>query len=93
MRVPEGVNAETGDGDIALAVVGPSKAIVKKGTGRIEVGGAHDSLVAETDLGNIHVKAIPHKDWQLDSASGAIQIELPPSARFELDASTKTGEL
>ena len=92
-RVPEGVNAETGDGDIALAIVGPSKAVVKKGSGRIDVGGARDSLVAETDLGNIHVKAIPHKEWQLNSASGAIRVELPPSANFDLDVSTKNGEL
>ena len=92
-RVPEGVSAETGDGDITLAVVGPSKAIVKKGAGRIDVAGARDSLVGETDLGNIHVKAVPHKDWLLNSASGAIHIELPPAARVDLDVSTKTGEL
>ena len=92
-RVPEGVSAETGDGDIALALVGPAKAVVRKGTGRIDLGGVRDSLVAETDQGNIHVKAIPHKDWLLNSASGAIRVELPPSAKFDLDLSTKTGEL
>ena len=92
-RLREGVNAETGDGDIALAVVGPSKAIVRKGIGRIDVGGARDTLVGETDLGNIHVKAVPHKDWRLSSTSGAIHIELPPSAKVDLDVSTRTGEL
>lgn len=91
--LPQGVSAETGEGDITLMVVGPSTAIVKKGIGRIDVGGARDSFVGSTDGGNLHVKAIPHQDWQLSSASGDVRVELPPSAKFELEASTKPGEL
>lgn len=92
-RLAQGVNAETGDGDITLAVVGPSIAIVKMGKGRIEVGGARGSLVASTEAGDLHVKAIPHQDWQLSSASGDVHLELPPSAKFDLVASTDAGEL
>ncbi len=93
MRLPQGVSAETGEGDITLMVVGPSTAVVKKGTGRINVGGARGSLTGSTDKGDIYLKAIPHEDWQLSSASGDIRLELPPSAKFELEASTKTGAL
>jgi hypothetical protein len=92
-RLPQGVNAETGDGDIKLTVVGSSTAIVKTGTGRVEVGGARGSLEASTDAGGLHVKAIPHQDWQLSSASGDVRVELPHSAKFEFVASTNTGEL
>ena len=92
-RLPLGVSAETGAGDITLMVVGPATAIVKSGTGRINVGGARDSLVGSTERGDLHVKAIPHQDWQLRSASGDVRVELPPSAKFELEASTKTGKL
>ncbi len=91
MRLSQGVRAETGDGDITLMVVGPSKAIVKHGKGRIEVGGARDSLAGSTDKGDLHVQAVPHQDWQLRSVSGDIGVELPPSTRFELEASTNTG--
>ena len=90
-RLPQGVSAETGDGDITLMVVGPSTAVVKKGNGRIEVGGARSSLVGSTDGGDLHVKAIPHEDWHLTSATGSVRLELPPSPKFELDASTETG--
>jgi DUF4097 and DUF4098 domain-containing protein YvlB len=90
-RLPQGVNAETGDGDITLMVVGPSKAVVKKGNGRIEVGGARSSFVGSTDGGDLHVKAIPHEDWHLTSATGRVRLELPPVPKFELDASTETG--
>jgi len=73
-------------------VVGPSTAIVKKGNGRIDVGGARSSFVGSTDAGDLHVKAIPHDDWQLTSTSGSVRLEVPPTAKFELDASTNTGE-
>jgi Putative adhesin len=92
MRLPQGVSAETGDGDIALMVVGPSTAIVKKGTGRIDVGGARGTFVGLTDEGDVHIRAIPHADWQLISGSGSVRLELPPAVKFELQASTEAGE-
>jgi len=92
-RIAQGVNAETGDGDISLSVVGPSEAKVRDGGGRIDVGGVRGTLVASTDTGDLHVKAVPHDNWQLSSASGAIRIELPPTSRFDLDVMTNSGEL
>ena len=92
MRVAQGVSAETEDGDITLMVVGPSTATVEKGIGRIDVGGARSGFVGSTDGGDIHIRAIPHDDWQLSSASGNIQLEFPPVAKFELDASTHSGQ-
>jgi hypothetical protein len=92
-RAPEGVSAEAGEGDINLRVVGPSEARVQRGGGRIDVGGARSTLVAITDAGDLHVKAVPHQDWELSSASGNIHIELPPAAGFEVDAVTKAGAI
>jgi len=93
IRALQGVDAETGDGDIVLMVVGPSKATVKKGTGRIEVGAARGGLVGSTDGGDLRVKATPHDDWRLSSVSGSIRVELPPAARFEVNATTNSGEV
>jgi hypothetical protein len=92
-RITQGVSAEAGDGDITLMVVGPSTATVKKGAGRIDVGGARGSLIGSTDEGDIRVKAIPHDDWHLNSVSGNIRVELPPAAKFELDATTNAGDV
>lgn len=92
-RVPQGVSAVTGDGDIALIVVGSSTATVKKGNGRIDVRGARGSVVASTDSGDLHVRAMPHQDWRLRSGTGSIRLEISPAAQFELDASTTTGEI
>lgn len=92
-RAAQGVGAEAGDGDITLMVVGPSTATVKQGTGRVEVGGLRSSFMGSTDGGDLHVRAIPHDDWQLSSASGNVGLEFPPVAKVELDASTETGQL
>jgi DUF4097 and DUF4098 domain-containing protein YvlB len=90
-RAAQGVSAETGDGDISLMVVGASEARVKRGTGRIDVGGVRGTLVASTDTGDLHVKAVPHDDWQLSSVSGTVRVELPPAAKFDLNALTESG--
>ena len=92
-RVAQGVSAETGDGDIIFMVVGPSTATVKKGAGRIDVGGARSSFVGSTDGGDLHIKALAHDDWQLNSVSGNIRVELAPAAKFELDATTDSGNV
>jgi hypothetical protein len=92
-RASQGIEAETGDGNISLAVVGDSTAVVKSGNGRIDVGGTHGILVASTSAGDLHVEAVPHEDWQLQSLSGTVRVELPPAASFELDAATTSGQL
>ncbi len=87
------VVAETGAGNITLMEDGPSKAAVKKGIGRIEVGGVRGRFEGATDLGELHIKAILNDDWSLTSAAGNIRIEVPPKAKFRLDASTLAGRI
>jgi len=88
-----GVNAETGEGNITLMENGSSKATVKTGRGRIEVAGARGTFDGSTDAGMLHIKAVPSDDWQLRSNSGTIRVELPPEAKFEIDAHSDSGEV
>ncbi len=90
-RLPKGIRAETEDGDVKLLVVGPSEATVRAGSGRVEVGGARDTLAATTDAGDIRVQAVPHADWSLNSNSGSIRLELPSQAPFDLEGSSDAG--
>ena len=92
-RLAKGIIAGTGEGDITLRVIGASEATVKHGTGRIDIGGARESVVSSTDGGDLHVKAVPRSDWKLSSRSGTIRLEVPPRAGFVLDAATETGRL
>jgi len=93
LRAPRGIDAETQDGDISLAVVGTSNAVVKDGNGRMDVGGAQSGLLASTSAGDLHVKAVPHEDWQLSSKSGTVRVELPPDFSFDLDAVSNSGDV
>ena len=87
------VKAETGAGNITLMEDGPSQAAVKKGPGRIEVGGARGSFEGATDVGDLHIKAVPNGNWRLTSIAGNIRVEVPPKAKFRLDASTLLGNI
>jgi DUF4097 and DUF4098 domain-containing protein YvlB len=87
------VRAETGAGNITLMEDGPSKAAVKKGPGRIEVGGARGSFEGTTDVGELHIKAVPNDNWHLTSIAGNIRVEVPSKAKFRLDASTLGGNI
>jgi hypothetical protein len=85
------VAAETGSGDISLSVVVTSRVTVKKGAGKIDVGGITGALIASTDRGELHVKGGLFSDWQLHSRFGNILIELPPNWKFEVDTATRSG--
>jgi DUF4097 and DUF4098 domain-containing protein YvlB len=87
------VKAETGSGSITLLENGISKAVIKKGPGRIEIGGARGDVEAMVDSGEIHIKAVQDGDWKLSSNSGNIRIELPPRANFEISADTVSGTI
>lgn len=87
------LDVETGGGNITLFEDSITKAVIKKGAGRMEIGGARDVLDATTDTGLLHIKAVPVADWKLKSGSGNIRIELPPKSGFEIAASTTSGDI
>jgi hypothetical protein len=92
-RAAQGIEAESVQGDITLTAVGPSVATIREGSGRIEVSAAHASFLGSTDAGDIHVKAVVHDDWKMNSKSGNIRVELLSNSSFLLDASTVAGEI
>lgn len=93
IRAPLGIRAQAGDGRISLMVVGPSIATVKTGNGGIDAQGLRGTLAATTAAGDVHVKAVPHDDWQLAAFSGNVRIEFPSQAGVDLDASSVSGEI
>lgn len=92
-RVRGQLSAETGSGNIVLIQNGPSQAVVKSGLGSIDVVAARGNVLASTDKGDVHVKAVLYDTWQLTSRAGNIRIEMPPETRFNLDADTISGSI
>jgi DUF4097 and DUF4098 domain-containing protein YvlB len=67
--------------------------VVKSGRGSIEAAGAHGSLFASTDKGDVHVKAVLDDTWQLTSGAGNVRVEMPPNTKFNLDADAISGSI
>jgi len=87
------LEVETESGGIALMENGASVATVKRGAGRIDVGGARGSVRASTDKGELSIKAVPWDNWELTSNSGHIRIALPAKAKFDLDLTSNSGQV
>jgi len=92
-RVAQGTTAQTEDGDIVLKAIGPSTAVIMKGSGRVDADGVLGSFGASTAAGDVIVRAMPHDDWRLTSTGGNIRVELPSGAPFEIDAATTLGKI
>lgn len=94
IRVGTAAKVETGSGNINLKDIGPgSVATVRKGTGRIEMDGISGSFSANTDAGELDAKGGVYGDWDLKSLSGNIRVAVNREFKYEIDASTHSGEL
>ena len=86
-------NLETGSGDIELAESAPGDVRAQTGSGNIRLMNVNGGLKAGTGSGDIEVSGSPTTDWKLDTGSGSVRLVLGSSARFNLNASTGSGNV
>ncbi len=86
-------SGETGSGDIHLEQSAPGRVKASSGSGRIELAGVHGPLHADTGSGDVKVQGDVSGDWRLETESGAVTINLPESASFDLHAHTDSGKI
>lgn len=84
---------QTGSGDIELHQTAGGDVRAQTGSGSIHLSGLVGGLRAGTGSGDIEAGGQPTADWKLDTGSGSIQLNLGPSARFTLNASTGSGSV
>jgi DUF4097 and DUF4098 domain-containing protein YvlB len=82
---------ETGSGNIDLSLAGPGDVRATTGSGSIRIEGLAGSLRATVGSGSINVTGNPTSEWRLTTGSGSIHLQIPPSARFNLNAETGSG--
>jgi len=63
------------------------------GSGRIELAGVNGPLRAGTGSGDITAQGELGGDWRLETGSGAVTINLPENASFDLYAHTDSGRI
>ncbi len=86
------LEAQTGSGRIDVSYAG-GEADVTTGSGGITIRGAGGRLRASTGSGTIAIEGEPVGDWMVRTSSGGINLRLPPTAAFDLDAHTSSGSI
>ena len=82
----------SGEGDVGVSLW-EGGVDVATGKGSIEIGGARGAIVAHTDEGEIRlaVDALAPAGIAATTARGPIELTLPPSGGFLLDAASDNG--
>jgi DUF4097 and DUF4098 domain-containing protein YvlB len=64
-------------------------------SGEVEIQGAANDVTAHSVSGRVYVQGNPGAQgyWNLRTASGGVQISVPPSANFHLSAEAVSGEI
>ena len=87
------VTAESGSGSLRLLLANSNEVHGQTGSGSIHIEGATGALRARTGSGSIEAAGNIGTDWNLATGSGSIHLYVPNSARFNLDASTGSGDV
>jgi DUF4097 and DUF4098 domain-containing protein YvlB len=93
LAVHGAITASAGSGRIELGQTGEGDVTVNSGSGAVRVRGVRGALNVSTSSGSIRAEGEILRDWTLEASSGGIEVELPPEASFDLDASTGSGSI
>jgi hypothetical protein len=86
------VESSTGSGSITLTEV-RGHVNASTGSGSIDVKGIAGELTGSTGSGSITVEGEQTGIWELHTGSGSVNIRLPQSAGFDLNAHTGSGQV
>jgi hypothetical protein len=88
-----GVRVRTMSGLVEAALNGTGDVDVETGSSAIRVRGARGGLHAATQSGHVTIQGAPGGTWDVVTGSGAIDLDFASSARFALNASTRSGSV
>jgi hypothetical protein len=86
-------DVQTGSGDITLEQEGSGDIKARTGSGNINVRGVNGTLTARSGSGDITAQGHLTGPANLSSGSGNVKLRLGQDARFNLEASTGSGEI
>ncbi len=87
------VELQTGSGDVELEESAAGDVKAKTGSGSIRIRGLNGALVARTGSGDIEAEGRLNGPANLSSGSGSVRLHLSPDSRFDLGASTGSGDI
>jgi Putative adhesin len=84
---------ETGSGDIELGQNGPGAVRAKTGSGNVQLHGFDGTLYARTGSGDIEAEGHLNGASSVSTGSGNARLHLATDSRFNLEASTGSGDI
>lgn len=87
------VTADTGSGNVKVGMSGDGSLRLGTGSGDVIANRIKGGLRARTGSGNITADGDVTSEWSVETGSGDVNVSLPQNARFELAASTSSGDL
>ncbi len=87
------VTADTGSGNVKVSMTGDGSLRLGTGSGDVTASHVKGGLRARTGSGNVTADGDATSDWSVETGSGDVNVSLPQNARFELAASTGSGDL
>ena len=92
-EIAGGFEADTGSGRVTLEQTAPGTVRVGTGSGGMELHGVRGSLEAHAGSGGIRADGDPTGAWMLRTGSGTVEVKVPSSAAFDLNAHTSSGSI
>ena len=83
----------TGSGDIQLEESAQGDVKLDTGSGSIRAKGIVGGLRAQTGSGDMEIEGRIQTDWRLETGSGSVHLNLGQDARFNLNATTGSGDI
>lgn len=93
LDVTGNVTADTGSGNVKASMSGNGTLRLETGSGDITAQNVRGGLHARTGSGNVTADGDVVADWMVETGSGDVRIRVPQSAKFEIAASTGSGDL
>jgi hypothetical protein len=87
------ITAKTSSGGIDVEQNGSGDVEVSSGSGTVRLRGVRGALQASTSSGGLTIYGELSAAWRLSASSGSVNVNLPGSQGFELDANTGSGHI
>ncbi len=85
--------AKTSSGSIDLEQTGAGDVEVASSSGSVRVRGVRGAVQGSTSSGSLTIQGEPSAAWRLSASSGHVDVNLPSTQGFELDANSQSGRI
>lgn len=87
------LDARTQSGAIRASFAGPGSASVETGSSAIQLEGLSGRLTVRTQSGRVELRGAPTAEWDVTTGSSVIEAAFPPSAKFTLEATSRSSDV